>query len=89
MGKPFGGAEVFYMKDYINNVLSPLLQGDGGYIEFLNENNGTITVLARGECSKCAKLGLCLQWCEQKIKADKNQEVKLQAVRKKPFFWDK
>lgn len=89
MGKAFGGAEVFYMKDYINNILSPLLQGDGGYIEFVSEDTDTVTVLARGECSKCAKLDLCLQWCEQRIKADKHRDVTLKAVRKKPFFWDK
>lgn len=77
------------MKDYINNVLSPLLQGDGGYIEFLEENGDSISVLARGECSKCHKLELCLKWCEARILADKGQRVSLTAVRKKPFFWDK
>ena len=77
------------MKDYINNTLSPLLQGDGGYIEFISENNNEIQILARGECSKCHKLELCLKWCEEMIQRDKNKEVKLTAVRKKPFFWDK
>ena len=77
------------LKDYINNTLSPLLQGDGGYIEFISENGDEITVLARGECSKCHKLALCLKWCEEKIKADTKREVKLTAIRKKPFFWDK
>ncbi len=77
------------MKDYINNVLSPLLQGDGGYIEYLEETNGTVTVLARGECSKCHKLDLCLNWCEDRIRKDLSKEIKLTAVRKKPFFWDK
>lgn len=77
------------MKDYINHTLSPLLQGDGGYIEFIEENEACIKVLARGECSKCAKLDLCLSWCEEMIKKEKNREVKLTAFRKKPFFWDK
>ncbi len=77
------------MKDYINNALSPLLQGDGGYIEYLSETDGTVTVLARGECSKCHKLDLCLRWCEERILKDLDKEVKLTAVRKKPFFWDK
>lgn len=77
------------MKDYINNTLSPLLQGDGGYIEYIEENGNEITVLARGECSKCGKLLLCLDWCEERIEKDKNRKVKLTAVRKKPFFWDK
>ena len=77
------------MKDYINNILSPLLQGDGGYIEYLEENENTVTVLARGECSKCHKLDLCLKWCEERISKDLQKQVKLRAVRKKPFFWDK
>ncbi len=77
------------MKDYINNTLSPLLQGDGGYIEYIEENNNNIRVLARGECSKCAKLDLCLRWCESRIQTDLNRSVTLSATRQKPFFWDK
>ncbi|MBR3767071.1 MAG: NifU family protein [Clostridia bacterium] len=77
------------MKDYINGTLSPLLQGDGGYIEYIEENGDEIKVLARGECSKCGKLSLCLNWCEERILKDKNRRVKLIPVRKKPFFWDK
>lgn len=77
------------MKNYINNVLSPLLQGDGGYIEYVGEADGTVTVLARGECSKCHKLELCLKWCEEKIGNDLQKKVTLTAIRKKPFFWDK
>lgn len=77
------------MKDYINNVLSPLIQGDGGYIEYVSEEENFVTVLARGECSKCAKLDLCLNWCEERIEKDLHRTVKLTAIRKKPFFWDK
>ncbi len=77
------------MKDYINNTLSPLLQGDGGFLEYLEENGDKVTVVARGECSKCHKLELCLDWCEEKIYSDMHKKVKLTAVRKKPFFWDK
>lgn len=77
------------MKDYITNKLSPLLQGDGGFLEYIEENGNEITVAARGECSKCHKLELCLNWCEEKIYSDLHKEVKLKAIRKKPFFWDK
>ncbi len=77
------------MKDYINGTLSPLLQGDGGYIEYIDENGDEVRVLARGECSKCHKLELCLNWCEEKIYCDSGKKVKLTAIRKKPFFWDK
>ena len=80
---------LFFMKDYINNVLSPLLQGDGGYIEYLSQTGDNIKVIARGECSKCHKLPLCLKWCEERIEKDRNIKVTLEAVRKKPFFWDK
>jgi len=77
------------VQEYINNTLSPLLQGDGGYIEFIEQQEDEIKVLARGECSKCGKLDLCLQWCEKKILKDKGEQIKLIAIRKKPFFWDK
>lgn len=77
------------MKDYINNTLSPLLQGDGGYIGYIEENGDEITVAARGECSKCHKLDLCLRWCEERIFQDTGRKFKLCAIRQKPFFWDK
>ena len=77
------------MKDYINNIIRPKIQGDGGEIVCLSETDSTVTVAMRGECSKCHKLPLCLKWCEERIEKDKGIKVTLEAVRKKPFFWDK
>lgn len=82
-------SEIKAMENYVNNVLSPLIQGDGGYIEYIEENGDTIRVLARGECSKCGKLDLCMSWCEEKAFRDLGRKVKFTATRKKPFFWDK
>lgn len=41
------------MKEYIENVLAPKLQGDGGWVEFVSYENKKLTLIFRGECSKC------------------------------------
>ena len=76
------------MRDYVDAVLRPLLQGDGGEMEFLDYDGNTVHVLLRGECSKCNIAERCLRWCEEKTKADTGKNVRFSAERKKPFFWD-
>lgn len=76
------------IEKYIETVLSPKIQGDGGWIEFENFENGVLTVVFRGECSKCLILHRCVDWIEQQIKADLKKDVKVNAIRKKPYFQD-
>ena len=77
------------MRDYINNVIKPKLQGDGGEIDFVSYENGNLTVLLQGECSKCLIVDRCLSWIESEIMRDMGETVKVIAQKKKPFFWDK
>lgn len=77
------------MRDYINTVIKPKLQGDGGEIDFVSYENGVLTVLLQGECSKCLIVDRCLSWIESEIMRDMGESVKLVAQKKKPFFWDK
>lgn len=77
------------MEKYINERIRPKIQGDGGEITFVSENDNIVTVSMQGECSKCLILDRCINWIEGQIKTDLNREVKLNAVRNKPFFWDK
>lgn len=76
------------MEKYISEILAPKLQGDGGWVEFLSLKNGVLTLLFRGECSKCLILHRCVAWIEEQIKKDLNKDVKVKAVRKKPYFQD-
>lgn len=76
------------IEKYVETVLSPKIQGDGGWIEFENFENGVLTVVFRGECSKCLILHRCVDWIEQQIKADLHRSVKVNAIRKKPYFQD-
>ena len=77
------------MKDYINNIIKPKLQGDGGEIDFVSYENGVLTVLLQGECSKCLIVDRCLIWIESEVMRDMGESVKVVAQKKKPFFWDK
>ncbi len=77
------------MKDYINNIIKPKLQGDGGEIDFVSYENGILTVLLQGECSKCLIVDRCLTWIESEVMRDMGESVKVIAQKRKPFFWDK
>ncbi len=76
------------MKDYIEKIIAPKLQGDGGWVEFISFEKGELTLLFRGECSKCLILNRCVEWIEQEIKKDLCKNVKIKVVRKKPYFQD-
>lgn len=76
------------MERYINTVIKPKLQGDGGEIDFVSFEDGVLTVLLQGECSKCLIVERCLDWIVNEIKRDLGVDCKLVAQKKKPFFWD-
>lgn len=77
------------MKDYIENIIKPKLQGDGGWVEFVSLDEDKLTLIFRGECSKCLILDRCVKWIESEIKRELGEAVTVNAIRKKPFFWDK
>lgn len=76
------------IKNYVENVLQPKLQGDGGWIEFVSLDGQELTVVFRGECSKCLILHRCVAWIEEQIEYDLHKTVKVNAIRKKPYFQD-
>lgn len=77
------------MKDFIEKTLGARLQGDGGWVEFEKLENGVLTLVFRGECSKCLILNRCQDWIREKVKEQFGLDVTVKAVRKKPYFWDK
>lgn len=76
------------VQNYVENVLQPKLQGDGGWVEYVSLEKNELTLIFRGECSKCLILHRCVEWIEQQIKLDLNRNVKVKAVRKRPYFQD-
>ena len=76
------------IKNYIENVIQPKLQGDGGWVEFVSLEGNELTLLFRGECSKCMILHRCCDWIEEQIEKDLNKKVKVHSIRKKPYFHD-
>ena len=76
------------MKKYIEEVVAPKLQGDGGWVEFISLDEGVLTLVFKGECSKCLILHRCVQWIEQQIELEIKKKVKIEAIRKKPYFQD-
>ncbi len=73
---------------YIEEVLAPKLQGDGGWIEYVSLEGDTLTVIFRGECSKCLILHRCVEWIEMEIKRDLKKDIKVNPIRKRPYFQD-
>ena len=76
------------VQSYIDNIVQPKLQGDGGWVEFVSLEGDELTLLFRGECSKCLILHRCCNWIEDEIKRDLKMKVKVSSIRKKPYFHD-
>ena len=76
------------VQTYVENVLQPKLQGDGGWVEFVSLEGSELTLIFRGECSKCLILDRCVAWIEEQIKKDLNKTVKVKKKKKKPYFQD-
>ena len=76
------------VKSYVESILQPKLQGDGGWVEFVSLESDELTLIFRGECSKCLILHRCVAWIEEQIKADLKKTVKVNAIRKRPYFQD-
>ncbi len=76
------------LETYIETVIRPKIQGDGGEVQYAECRDGELTLVFQGECSKCLILDRCLRWIESEIQRDLGESVTVRAVRKKPFFWD-
>lgn len=76
------------VQGYVENILQPKLQGDGGWVEFVSLEGNELTLIFRGECSKCLILHRCVAWIEEQIEKDLKKKVKVVAIRKKPYFQD-
>ena len=76
------------VKNYIEKVIQPKLQGDGGWIEYVGVEGEVLTVIFRGECAKCLILHRCTAWIEEQIKNDLGVSLHINAIRKKPYFQD-
>lgn len=76
------------VQNYVENILQPKLQGDGGWVEYVSLEGDKLTLIFRGECSKCLILHRCTSWIEEQIKHDLKKTVRVEAIRKKPYFQD-
>ncbi len=77
------------IREYIENTLAPRIQGDGGWVEYVSFEGDKLTLVFRGECSKCEILARCESWIAAKKQVDLAQTVQVTGIRKKPIFWDK
>lgn len=77
------------IETYIKKIIRPKIQGDGGEVEFESlSEDGTLTLIFRGECSKCLILNRCVDWIAGEVLKNTSKLVKIKAIRKKPYFWD-
>ena len=56
------------IETYIKKIIRPKIQGDGGEVEFESlSEDGTLTLIFRGECSKCLILNRCVDWIAEEV----------------------
>ena len=48
------------LKKYVDEVIAPKLQGDGGFIDLAGTDGNVLHVRLQGECSKCAIVPRCM-----------------------------
>lgn len=77
------------MEEYINATIRPKIQGDGGEVLFKSFQDGVLTLIFQGECSKCLILERCTDWIAQEIEKDMGKKVCIKTICQKPFFWDR
>lgn len=71
------------IETYIKKIIRPKIQGDGGEVEFESlSDDGTLTLIFRGECSKCLILNRCVDWIAEEVLKNTDKLVKIKAVRK-------
>lgn len=76
------------MKNYLETVIAPRLQGDGGWLNVLEIQGDHVRLQLQGECSKCNMAPRCMRWIEQEIQRDLGRSVTVSFLRKKPYFQD-
>lgn len=75
------------IETYIKKIIRPKIQGDGGEVEFESlSEDGTLTLIFRGECSKCLILNRCVDWIAEEVLKNTSKLVKIKAVRKNRIF---
>lgn len=77
------------MEKFITDVIFPKIAGDGGWVEFAGYTDGVLTLVFRGECSKCGILSRCTEWIEAEALRVLHKKIRVNAIRKKPYFQDK
>ncbi len=78
------------LKDFIAKTINPRVQGDGGEVTFVSLENGVLSIMVQGECSRCPLTAPCFKdWMVQEIKKVWDIELSVEIIVKKPYFWDK
>ena len=76
------------LKDYLTDVAAPKIRGDGGWLDVLAVDGDAVKVQLQGECSKCSIAKDCMDWVCAEVRRDLSREIRIEFVRRKPFFWD-
>ena len=74
------------VREYIESIVAPKLQGDGGWVEYVSLEDSVLTLRFRGECAKCMILHRCTDWIEEQLARDLHKTITVNAIRKRPYF---
>lgn len=78
------------IRTYIQEIIRPRVQADGGEIDFLSLEDGLLTLKVQAECSKCPLTKSCLKdWILKELNRQFGVDLRLKALIVKPYFWDR
>ena len=76
------------LKDYLTDVVAPKIRGDGGWLDVLAVDGDAVKGKLQGEFSKSNIAKDCIDWGCAEVRRDLRREIRIEFVRRKPFFWD-
>ena len=77
------------VRAYVEGVLRPMVQVDGGDVVFEGVRApGRIALTFRGDCSRCSAAGCRLvPWIADRIESELGTRYEIDAVMDKPYFY--
>jgi len=81
-------AEAASIRDYVHEVLRPMVQVDGGDVVFEGLEQRRVKLVFRGDCSRCVATGCGLvPWIAGMIEKRFGERFKIEPRMDRPYFY--
>lgn len=75
-------------QEFLEKWIGPRVQADGGWLEYVGEDDQEIHIKAKGECARCISQARCIDWVRECIYRENGEKRRID-VQISPFLWRK